>query len=863
VLLSLGLLVPGWCLLWLLNLRSIGLALAVPASIGLSLSIVALAAWTAWMTGTGLRGVAVLTVLVVLGAAAAVAVRRSRLATISDAGRLEVGAAVIGAVTAALAVVDGPWLSQDADTFYHLAAARALLRTGDALPHDVFFGVAIPYPDATTGSLHDVLAWLSLSGGMIPAWTAVTILGAAFTALAFLALARELTRSTSVALLATFLYVVLGLQLDMRTSGYPNRIGPGIVWLSMVFLLRYARPETRSWRELLPACALAFTAALIHSGMAPLVVAMVVSTLAAAAVGALRRRPLRFLLPLAVACAAVLLAVLPVLAVRLLGLPGPGPEGSFATQAAAVKVRVLLGYPFIDFRFWFDGFVTVTTVGTLCLLGRARRSLLDGDFGAAMLWGSLLVVPLVCLTPFLTGSASSLYYFVRVSELLAPLLFVTLAWELCALVPPFIKILRFRPLTQHPTSRWLPAAALVVATAYIAAVNLNTGVYDRYFGSDQLTVAASRHNDLTQRWADRLSALDRAGPGAVLADLDSSYELAGLTGRRVVAVPYSHMPFQIEPLDGILRRGDVADALNPASNAYALPSILVRYQVTYVMVDLSMDGQAIWDWMASQRELTTVAQGSGWMLMKFDPGGLDTALRIPLKDGVGVEPSAVPAGRAAFVRVQSTGTAGTATVSVTGLSSTASYRIGLQVPNQSGATVTGSLLVPDFAPVDRYSVAVTLPGGEQLDAGRIEVGRNYEAESFAGVIDTFNGGYLRQPAWVSIYGSEYSRGSAAVAVRASMPARHPLIESLGDYCVAVRVMDTGSGRALALDIGIGSSSVEFSWSDQTAGTQELRQELRSTAGPHELAMWVPAGGSLPVIVDRIDLYPPPLAPATC
>jgi hypothetical protein len=801
--------------------------------------------------------------LAVLAAGAAAAVQRSRLTAIQDMGYLELGAAVVGAVTTALAVVDGAWLSQDADTFYHLAAARGLLRTGDALPHDVFFGVAIPYPDATAGSLHDVLAWLSLAGGMIPAWDALTILGSAFTALAFLALARELTLSTPVSLLATSLYVVLWLDLDMRTAGYPNRIGPGIVWLSMVFLLRYTRTDTRSWRELAPACALAFTAALVHAGMAPLVVAMAVSTLAAATFATLKRRPLRYVLPLAVACAAVLLAVLPVLAIRLLALPGPGPEGSFATPAASLKVRVLLGYPFIDFRFWFDGLVSVTTVGTLCLLGRARRSLLEGDPGAAMLWGSLLLVPIVCLTPFLTGSSNSLYYLLRVAELLTPLFFVVLAWELWALVPPFVEILRAGRFDRHVTSRWLPAAALVVATAYIAAVNLNTGVYDRYLGKNQFTVAASRNNDLTRQWADRLAALEKAKPGAVMADLDISYELAGLTGRRVVAVPYSHTPFQIEGLDGILRRGDVADALNPSSDAFALPSILLRYQVTYVMVDRVMDGQATWDWIAAQRELTTVAEGSDWKLLQFDSGGLDAALEIPLQGAVGVGPAPVAAGRAAFVRVRSTGTGGTATIIATGLSSSAIYRAWFQVDSHSGATSTGALLIPDFAPVDRYSVVVTLPAGEQVDGGQIEVARTYEAESFAGVIDTLNGGYLRNPVWISAYGSEFSRGSAAVGLRSSIPASHPLIDPLGDYCVAVRVVATGSGRTSRLEVGMGSSSIEFSWSDPGTGAQELRRELRSNVGPHQLAFWIPVDGSLPVTVDRIDIYPSPIAPATC
>lgn len=855
---------PGWGLLRLLKLSPVSVALAVPTSLGLSLAIVSVVAFLGWMTGIGLRGVAIFVAVAAGATLVAAWVRRSRLTPIGPRGTLDAAAAGIAGVTALLAVLDGPWLSQDADSFYHLAAARGLLRTGDALPHDVFFGSAVQYPDATAGSLHDVLAWLSLAAGLIPAWDAFAIVGAAFTAVAFLAFAREITRSTPVALLATSLYLVLWLNLDMRTAGYPNRIGPGIVLVSLVFVMRYVNLDRRSWRELVPACALAFGAGLVHAGMAPLLIVLAGATLAAAAAAAIfKRRPLRSLVPLAIACAAVVIAVMPALVVRLLALPGPGLEGSFATAALAVKVRVLLGYPFVDFRFWFGGFITVTTVGTLCLLGRARRSLLDGDPGAALLWGGLLVVPVVCLTPILTGSSSYLYDFVRVAELLMPLGVITIAWELAALASVLLEIARAGNSGKHPPGRWIPAAALVVGTVYLAAAGLMSGALDIYFGKDQFTVAASRHNDLTVQWADRLAVLERARPGTVLADPDVSYELAGLTGRLVVAVPPSHTPFQVEPRDGILRRGDVADAFNPSSDAFVLASILLRYQVTYVLVDRVMDGQLTWDSFAAQRELMKVAGGSDWMLLRFDPEGLDAALQIPLNGSAGVAPSHVAAGRAAFARVASTGAGGAATITATGASSAAVYRAQFQVPAQLGATGTAGIVIPDFAPVDMYSVVVTLPGGGQVTAGQIQVGRTYEAESFAGVIDIYNGGYTRNPVWVTRYGSQFSRGAAVVAVKTSIAASHPLIDPLGDYCVAVRILGRGTRRTAILDVGMGDSKVELSWSDASDKAQELRGELRSTAGPRAVAFWVPAGGVIPITVDRVDLYPPPLGPATC
>ncbi len=154
-----------------------------------------------------MTGAAVLTALATIGAMAARIVWRKRAAPIGTLGRFEVCVAALAAAAAALAVVSGPWLGQSADSFYHMAASRALLGANEAVPQEVFFGVSVQYPDATSGSLHLVLAWLSLIVGMVPAWVAMTVFGAAFTTLSFTALAREVTRSSPAALTAAVLYL--------------------------------------------------------------------------------------------------------------------------------------------------------------------------------------------------------------------------------------------------------------------------------------------------------------------------------------------------------------------------------------------------------------------------------------------------------------------------------------------------------------------------------------------------------------------------------------------------------------------------------------------------------------------------------
>ncbi len=850
-----GLLVPGWCLLSLLGLKSLSPALAIPTAIGMGLGVVSLAAWLAWLTGTGMTGAAVLVGSVAAVTAVARIVWRKRASSMARPSGFEVGAGTLAAVGTGFAVATGPWLGQSADPFYHMAAAQALLRENRALPQDVFFGVTMPYPDVTSGSLHLVLAWVSLVGGIVPAWVALTIFGAAFTTVCLAVLAREVTRSTVAALIGATLYLVLALALDMRSAGYPNRIAPGLVWLSFAFLLRFARSDSRSWRELVPTCLLAFTAGSVHSGMAPLVVVMIGATFVAAALVAVRGRRLRSLGPLAIACAAVMLVMLPLLAVRVAAaLPPLGIEASLATQAPRLRVHMPLGYAFIDPRFWFDGWVTMTTVGTLCLLGRARRQLLDGDPGAALLWGGSLIVPAVAITPLVASMPNELYFFARIAELLLPLLLVTLGWELSRLPGlPRLSTLAPKPYTVR---RLIAGYLLAGATFYIIGDQLPHGVLYRYLGTNAYTVSASRAKNLTVLWADRLQALKTAGPGTILADWESSYELAGLTGRTVVAVPFGHGSYQDEARDGALRRGDVADALNPSADPTALLSVLARYRVTFVVVDQARDGQATWDWIAGQKALATIAGGSGWKLYRFDSGRLDNALDIPLNGGAGMFPSRVIAGRAVFVRVTSPGQGAVAQVTALGLTSGATYQTQFVLPDQAGATVTAPLLLPDSARVDRYTVTVSVPGSAPIVAGQVEVGHAYEAEYFAGVIFDLSSGAARLPGWNSVDNPAYHRGQAASALLAGSMARHPLAEPAGDYCLSLLVFDAGDGTAHTLDVGLGGNVVTTTWSGHTAGIRELEVAAHSGSSG-QLTYWVPGGTRVGgVIVDRITLYPP-------
>lgn len=827
-------------------------ALALPAAIGLGLAIISVAAWLAWLSDTGMTGAAVLTVLAGASAVGARIVWRKHAVPMERPGRFEIGAGALAAVATGLAFWSGPWLNPSADSFYHMAAARSLLLEGRALPQDIFFGVAVPYPDPTSGSLHLVLAWLSLAGGMVPAWVALCLLGAALTALSFAAFAREVTLSVPAALIATGLYLLIGLNLDMRNAGYPAAIGLDLTWLTLAFLLRFARSDARHRPDLAVVCLLGFTSGSVYSGVSLLLLVLVVGTLGIAAVVAVTSRRLSSIRRLAIACLALMIAVVPVLAIRALPtLPSPGPGTILATHAVLLKVDAFHGYPFVHPSFWFGGLITMTTIGTICLLGRARRRLLDGDPGAALIWGGLLFVPAGAITPLVADTSLGLYFFARIALLLGALVFVTVGWELSAIFG-LVATIRRRSVTTPAALRLAAALLLVSASVFAISRDLPGGALARYAGNGRLSITSSRQEDLTAQWADRLKALDTAGPGTILADVESSYELAGLTGRRIVGVAYGHTPYQDLARDGTLRPRDVADALKPAADPSALLSVLVRYRVTFVMVDVDRLGPTASDWIAGQKALTAVAGGRGWELYRFDSGRLDQALDIPLKDGAGIFPSRVIAGRAIFARVASTGEAGVAHVTAVGLTSGARYQTQFALSGDAGATTTAALLVPDSVPVDRYTITVILPGGAAIPDGEVAVGHAYEAEYFSGVV--WGPGFPRLRGWEAVVNPAYEGGEAAHETQAGSVASRPLTDPPGDYCLSVVV--AGNGAANTVDVGLGGTILTATWPGESSGILDLEIATRVGSASRQLAYWVPAGAPAGAIVDRITLYPP-------
>jgi hypothetical protein len=454
------------------------------------------------------------------------------------------------------------------------------------------------------------------------------------------------------------------------------------------------------------------------------------------------------------------------------------------------------------------------------------------------------------------------FFFARIAFFLGPVLLVTLAWQLVEL-PGLLAVLR-KHFAFGGSLRVVAAALVVFGTIYAIANQLPDGMLERYASHSTYSIWASRHNNLALLWADRVRALAAGEPGVVLADVESSYELAGLTGRKVVAVPFGHGSYQDEARDGALRRGDVVDALKPSTDSTTLLSVLFRYRVTLVMVDLARDGPGTWDWIAGQKELTPVAHGRSWRLYRFDPMLVDQTLDIPLQGGIGMIPSQVIAGRAIFIRAASSGSAQLAQATASGTTSRTRFETQFRVPDQAGATVTAPFLLPLSAPVDRYTITVSIAGSAGVMAGTVDVGNAFEAEYFAGVIFGLRGAYAHMPGWELVDKSAFNGGEAAVALRTESVASHPFISPPGDYCLAIVVSDPKQGHTDLLAIGTGGNVASATWvSGASSKADEIWMLVRVGSTSNQLTYWVPGGAAIGVAVDRLTLYPPPNGNGTC
>ena len=836
------LLLPG-AVVWLLfGPRGMPYQVALAPAFALSLAAISILAWLAYVAGIGFAGlkVAAVATAVVALALTPFAVRRARTPVASGEAALPSwtiwSAVAVAVLTALSALYSGTWISLTADTFYHLAAIRSVLEHGTALPLQVFFDEPVPAPDPTSGTWHSALAIVaSLSGAdPIDVWRFMTVVTAPLTALAFFVLAVAVTRSGVAAAIATALYMVVGLSLDFRSAANPNRFGVLLGWLALAFVLRFV--DNGSRRELVFAVPIAFAASAVHPGQSPFLLA----TLGAAVLGAVIVRAPSWR-RLVLGGAIVGAAALPLFAVNLLTLNEAAP---YAAAALAAPLPLRTGHrpwPWVVPTFWYRNVGAVLGTAFAPLLIRPWWA---GQAGAGLLLALLAGVPAVALTPVFATTYTGQYLLARVSDVVLPLVWIAFAWAIVIAAGALRGRMR------------VPATlVLVVAVAAVAA-----GVYaaplPRFTKHGNLqSFQTTRTTDLTVTWRDRLDAIAKLPQDAViLAAPDISFELAGLTGRAVVAVGASHTPHQVEVRDGPRRRTDALDAVQGRLDQLQLAAVIEQYGVTDVMVDRSETDLRAWDELATSGFLVPIAGNDVWHLYAFDASRLQPALAIDLHEAtgpnateVGVEPSAAYAGRAVFGRVVWSNPAPAQAMLVAdGPEGTFRHSVGIGRATDEIV----ALPVPLNAAIGLYTLDLQLASGDSIQLGTFDVGRIFQGEDLGGIVPGNGAG------WTTTGDLKYQGDLAAVAVNEGAAAHQatPAVAP-GSYCVIAFVEDDGTGATNEILVGLGQATTTLSWSGALSGMRDVRGRLDTTAPSGELVMRLVQRDQSRAVVDAIAIFP--------
>ena len=818
-------------------------ALQVAPAFALSLAVIALIGWLGYVLGFGFAGVKTVSIAVVALSLLVlpIAVRRGRPA---DAEPVLPPWTLWATLTLALgaglaALYSGPWLSATADSFYHLAAIWSIVNHGTPLPQEVFFSTTVPHPDPTSGTWHLALALVSNLSGQDPVTVlrVMTVAVAPLQVLALFALALSITRNGVAALIACALYVVLALNFDFRTIAYPNQSGNISAWIALAFVLRFV--EFGSRRELLVAAVIAFGASAIHPLLSPFLLAALAGGLAAAIV--VRSQSWK---RLAIAVLVISAATLPLLIVNASTLYAPAPYAAMAVPSGLPLRVIHHPWTWVWPSNWYQNPGTILGTAFAVSLVRLWRA---GQAGAGMILAVLVAIPAAALSPLFATTYGGQYLLARVSFVLHPLAWVAWAWALALAIGAL-------------RSRWkVPAAFVIVISLVATGYTFYTGPFARYRlpATSPGSVAFSRSTDLTVAWRDRLAALDKLPRSSILlAEPRMAFEVAGLTGLEVVAVPYSHTPAQIQVRDGFRRRADSLDAVQGRLDSASLAGVIEHYGVTDVLVDMDRTNPSAWDQLASAKILTLVASGDRWRLYSYDRRGLDGFLDLPTKPESGpvlirsgIGPQRTLAGRAVFARLEwAQGAAGTAHLQADDLDATHSFSRAIDIGG-AGSTETVPLAVPSDAPVGQYRLSVVMSAGQVVPLGVFEVGQMYQAEDMGGAGADSTG-------WTIAGGPAYEGGLAAIATDPGS-AMHQAIPPIGAgrFCIGVRVYDYGTTQSNTLEVTLGGAGVQLSWAVSKPGVSWLRSPLTLDQPAGQVGMRLTHRGQPAAVVDALEIYP--------
>lgn len=549
------------------------------ASFALQLGVVGLVALAAHYLGLSLAFVGWASLAVLLGSGAVALGGRPR----DWRPALGVPALVIGAVSVALSVAERTWFAQMADAFYHLAAVRSLLVTGQPMVTDPMFRTGLKTLDPTSGVWHTTLAlWSGATGLDVAAWLwpGAAAVGGALTVMSLWVLAKAVGRSERAATIATAAFLVIGLGADLRWAPYPNRLSLALAFVTLAAITSLAVRPNR--QDAILVVLAGFATIAMHLAAAEMVVAaaaVLFALMVLAAIvrgvrdGTWRWQPVAALAGAGATVAALAVPlVMPKAAIVNSSWLVPFQSATLAPGLWHLPFGLLIDSPGHLMKVGPAWFVLTALVGVAALVQAFRSGDTHTTAAAALVLTPALLLTDPLVTPALLHA--SLYLAERVAILLPFTAFVAVAWALGE---------------AEARAKWrtllTTLTVVLLAAAAVTSVIVLAGTW-RAPASE--SVWQTRLQDVRTTWgADtmkRLSAEFGSRYPIVAGDTMTTYYLAGLQPVAVVAVTSQHMAFAIEGMDGRTRRKEMETLMQPQTAEGTRRAILAERHADYVIV---------------------------------------------------------------------------------------------------------------------------------------------------------------------------------------------------------------------------------------------------------------------------------------
>ena len=525
-----------------------------------------------------------------------------------------------------LALWTGPWLSHSADSFMHMAAVRRLINTGQVLNTGVYFPWESPGLVPQTGTWHLALALLSSFSGMdiTRIWLYLPALLTPVYILSFHAFASTLFKNHKLTAFVTVLYFILHHKLDFRLVTKANRISLAIVWIALLFTLKYL--DTGKKKYLCLAAALGFVLSTVHLFTIELFLLSISSYALFRFLFRLKKRVFSDgdLKRVLVMIVVTLVLAFPFVIFKLASTRftvGPIPPTeireayrkgfryslSLGEKFFIVDPAMLFRHPLL---FKKTPIPDVGARGELVLFAYILMfflipACLRGKRAETFLFGNMAIVSLVIFNPlllhFIAGRVPDLAVFRLAYEMpLSVLVFGFFLYQwLTGLMRSEDEGLkgaqrRWKGWKSRLLPSFLTGISLFCAISSFWGDPVVGGVVAIYnpFSTYIYSAKTSREGRLVN-WEEPFSFIMNEVPkdAVVLSDPLSSYYVAGLTGRFVITVPPGHQE-EIDLRKGPQARQEVMSILDQDVDLKTTVSLLRKWNADYIFADLSAPGIA-------------------------------------------------------------------------------------------------------------------------------------------------------------------------------------------------------------------------------------------------------------------------------